>query len=210
MLRRYITLGLAMLTGATLSAAAVSGLHAQGNALGAYAILDIYEITEAPFQSIEEHEDVSPSILFVCGAVQAPAHVTIDNDVPPEFTWPVRGPVVQDTCSNSSDQHYDGISIAAPEGANVKAAADGVVAYAGDELKGYGNLVVIRHSNGWMTAYAFNSELSVKRGDQVRRGQSIAVVGRIGAMAFPQLHFEIRRGSESINPLDYLPNRYLK
>jgi murein DD-endopeptidase MepM/ murein hydrolase activator NlpD len=61
-----------------------------------------------------------------------------------------------------------------------------------------------------MTAYAFNSELSVKRGDQVRRGQSIAVVGRVGAMAFPQLHFEIRRGSEPLNPLDYLPNRYLK
>ena len=99
-----------------------------------------------------------------------------------------------------------GINIAAPEGTVVKTAANGVVAYAGDELKGYGKLVLISHGNGWVTAYAFNSKLLVKRWDQVRQGQSVALVGH-DVDTFPQLHFEIRRGSQPLNPLDYLPNR---
>jgi murein DD-endopeptidase MepM/ murein hydrolase activator NlpD len=88
----------------------------------------------------------------------------------------------------------------------VKTAANGVVAYAGDELKGYGKLVLISHGNGWVTAYAFNSKLLVKRWDQVRQGQSVALVGH-NVDTFSQLHFEIRRGSQPLNPLDYLPNR---
>lgn len=111
--------------------------------------------------------------------------------------------MVLETCA---DRHNDGINIAVPEGTVVKAAADGVVAYAGDELKGYGNVVVLRHSNGWATAYAFNSEVLVKRGDQVRQGQSIARVGRVAAVSFPGRHFEIRGTGEPVDPMDYLPN----
>ena len=87
-----------------------------------------------------------------------------------------------------------------PEGTPVKAAEDGVVAYAGNELKGYGNLVLVRHSNGYVTAYAHASELLVKRGDTIKRGQIIAKSGQTGNVASPQLHFEIRKGSSPVDP----------
>jgi murein DD-endopeptidase MepM/ murein hydrolase activator NlpD len=91
-----------------------------------------------------------------------------------------------------------------PEGTEVKAAEDGVVAYAGNELKGYGNLVLLRHSDGWMTAYAHNSQLLVKRGDTVKRGQNIARAGQTGGVSSPQVHFEIRKGSTPVDPKQYL------
>jgi murein DD-endopeptidase MepM/ murein hydrolase activator NlpD len=91
-----------------------------------------------------------------------------------------------------------------PEGTAVKAADDGVVAYAGSELKGYGNLVLVRHSNGFVSAYANNSELEVKRGDPVKRGQTIAKSGQTGNVATPQLHFELRKGSTPVDPTQYL------
>jgi len=91
-----------------------------------------------------------------------------------------------------------------PEGTPVKAAEDGVVAYAGNELKGYGNLVLIRHANGYVTAYAHASELLVKRGDAIKRGQVIAKSGQSGEVASPQLHFEIRKGSTPVDPLQFL------
>jgi murein DD-endopeptidase MepM/ murein hydrolase activator NlpD len=86
----------------------------------------------------------------------------------------------------------------------VKAAEDGVVAYAGNELKGYGNLVLVRHANGYVTAYAHASELLVKRGDPIKRGQVIAKSGQSGEVASPQLHFEIRKGSTPVDPLQFL------
>jgi murein DD-endopeptidase MepM/ murein hydrolase activator NlpD len=86
----------------------------------------------------------------------------------------------------------------------VKAAEDGVVAYAGNELKGYGNLVLVRHANGYVTAYAHASELLVKRGDNIKRGQVIAKSGQSGEVASPQLHFEIRKGSTPVDPLQFL------
>jgi murein DD-endopeptidase MepM/ murein hydrolase activator NlpD len=91
-----------------------------------------------------------------------------------------------------------------PEGTPVKAAEDGVVAYAGNELKGYGNLVLVRHSNGFVTAYAHTSEILVKRGDAVKRGQVIAKSGQSGNVTSPQLHFEIRKGSTPVDPSQYL------
>ena len=91
-----------------------------------------------------------------------------------------------------------------PEGTPVKAAEDGVVAYSGNELKGYGNLVLVRHANGYVTAYANASELLVKRGDTVKRGQVIAKAGQSGDVASPQLHFEIRKGSTPVDPLQFL------
>jgi murein DD-endopeptidase MepM/ murein hydrolase activator NlpD len=116
------------------------------------------------------------------------------------FRWPVRGRVIAGFGPKANGQQNDGINLAVPEGTSVKAADDGVVAYAGNELKGYGNLVLVRHSNGYVTAYAHASELKVKRGDNVRRGQIIALAGQTGNVTSPQLHFEIRKGSTPIDP----------
>jgi murein DD-endopeptidase MepM/ murein hydrolase activator NlpD len=91
-----------------------------------------------------------------------------------------------------------------PENTPVKAAEDGTVAYAGKELKGYGNLVLVRHPNGYVTAYAHAKELLVKRGDQVKRGQVIARSGQTGNVNTPQLHFEIRKGSSPLDPTRFL------
>ncbi len=91
-----------------------------------------------------------------------------------------------------------------PEGTAVKAAEGGVVAYAGSELKGYGNLVLIRHPNGYVTAYANNGEIDVKRGETVKRGQMIAKSGQSGNVSSPQLHFELRKGAQPVDPTGYL------
>jgi murein DD-endopeptidase MepM/ murein hydrolase activator NlpD len=102
--------------------------------------------------------------------------------------------------------HNDGINIAAPEGTPVLAVDDGEVAYAGNELRGYGWLILLKHArSGITTAYAHNSVLLVKRGDHVKRGQPIARVGATGAVSEPQLHFEIRRGSRALDPMEQLP-----
>lgn len=118
----------------------------------------------------------------------------------PEFRWPARGRIIQGFKSGAND----GIAISVPEGTAVKAAESGVVAYAGNELKGYGNLVLIRHPNGFVSAYAHNGEISVKRGDTVKRGQTIAKSGQTGNVSAPQLHFELRKGSTPVDPTQYL------
>lgn len=127
-----------------------------------------------------------------------------DNDLTAGFRWPVRGRVISAFGAKPDGTRNEGVNIAVPEGADVHAAADGVVAYAGNELKGYGNLVLIRHKDGWVTAYAHNRELFVKRGDRIRRGQVIAKAGKTGAVKTPQLHFEIRKGATAVNPLKHL------
>jgi len=129
----------------------------------------------------------------------------VENAAAPSFRWPARGRVISGSGALPNGQQNDGINLALPEGTPVHAAEDGVVAYAGSELKGYGNLVLIRHSNGFVTAYAHASEILVKRGDQVRRGQVIAKSGQTGNVTSPQLHFEIRKGSAPVDPTQYLP-----
>jgi murein DD-endopeptidase MepM/ murein hydrolase activator NlpD len=122
----------------------------------------------------------------------------------PTFRWPVRGKVITGYGAKTNGKSNDGINLAVPEGTPVKAAEDGVVAYSGNELKGYGNLVLVRHSNGYVTAYAHASELLVKRGDTIKRGQVIAKSGQSGEVGSPQLHFEIRKGSTPVDPLQFL------
>lgn len=122
----------------------------------------------------------------------------------PSFRWPVRGRIITGFGPKPNGQQNDGINLAVPEGTPIKAAEDGVVAYAGNELKGYGNLVLVRHANGFVTAYAHASELLVKRGDQIKRGQVIARAGQTGTVTSPQLHFEIRKGSAPVDPTQYL------
>jgi murein DD-endopeptidase MepM/ murein hydrolase activator NlpD len=122
----------------------------------------------------------------------------------PSFRWPVRGRVIAGFGPKPNGLQNDGINLAVPEGTPVKAAEDGVVAYAGNELKGYGNLVLVRHSNGFVTAYANASEILVKRGDAIKRGQVIAKSGQTGSVTSPQLHFEIRKGATPVDPAQYL------
>jgi murein DD-endopeptidase MepM/ murein hydrolase activator NlpD len=122
----------------------------------------------------------------------------------PSFRWPVRGRIITGFGPKTAGQQSDGINLAVPEGTSVKAAEDGVVTYAGNELKGYGNLILVRHGNGFVTAYAHASELMVKRGDAVKRGQIIARAGQTGNVQSPQLHFEIRKGATPVDPTQYL------
>ena len=117
-----------------------------------------------------------------------------------EFRWPARGRIIQGFKPPSND----GINIAVPEGTSVKAAESGIVAYAGNGVKGYGNLILIRHPNGFNSAYANTSEIQVKRGETVKRGQTIAKSGQSGDVASPQLHFELRKGTKPVDPTQYL------
>jgi murein DD-endopeptidase MepM/ murein hydrolase activator NlpD len=149
-------------------------------------------------------------------ATTAPAEPEVALAVPPpplteppprassRFSWPVNGKVLAGFGSAGKGLHNDGINIAAPAGTQVRAADNGVVAYAGNELKGFGNLLLIKHADGWTTAYAHNEKLLVGRGDQVKQGQVIAVVGRTGNVDSPQLHFEVRKGTQAMDPMEFL------
>lgn len=120
------------------------------------------------------------------------------------FAWPVKGKVVSSFGGKEKGLQNDGVNIRAAAGASVKAAENGVVAYAGNELRGFGNLLLIKHSGGWITAYAHNRELLVKRGEKIKKGQTIARVGSTGSVKTPQLHFEIRKGKRAVDPLKYM------
>jgi murein DD-endopeptidase MepM/ murein hydrolase activator NlpD len=137
-------------------------------------------------------------------AAQNPVKAAEATGALPTFRWPVRGKVITSYGAKTNGKANDGINLAVPEGTPVKAAEDGVVAYSGNELKGYGNLVLVRHANGYVTAYAHASELLVKRGDTIKRGQVIAKSGQSGEVSSPQLHFEIRKGSSPVDPLQFL------
>jgi len=121
-----------------------------------------------------------------------------------KFRWPARGKVIAAFGKRTDGSHNDGINIAIPQGADVHAAESGRVAYAGNELKGYGNLVLIRHDNGWVSAYAHADQILVKRDDVVRRGQVIAKAGRTGTVDQPQLHFELRHGAKPVDPMPHM------
>ena len=116
----------------------------------------------------------------------------------------MRGRIIAAFGPKPNGLQNDGINLAVPEGTPIKAAEDGVVAYAGNELKGYGNLVLVRHANGFVTAYAHASDILVKRGESVKRGQVIAHSGQTGNVTSPQLHFEIRKGATPVDPAQYL------
>lgn len=148
----------------------------------------------------------SPAKPPVTVATRRPAPKAVPR--PPRasggFVWPVRGRIISSFGAKSKGLHNDGINIAAARGTPVKAAENGVVAYAGNELRGFGNLLLIKHANGWVTAYAHNDALLVKRGRVVRRGQVIARVGSTGGVATPQLHFELRKGKRAVDPRRHL------
>ena len=126
---------------------------------------------------------------------------------PDMFAWPAKGPVISRFGRKANGERNDGINISVPRGAPVHAAEKGVVIYSGNELKGYGNLVLVRHAEGWVSAYAHNGKLSVERGDAVRKGQVIATAGDTGSVSEPQVHFELRRNSKPVDPMPLLARK---
>jgi murein DD-endopeptidase MepM/ murein hydrolase activator NlpD len=160
--------------------------------------------TGQPALPATEHSE-PPAAEPTPAAMPGPSREAVVIPRPPQrsgrgFQWPLKGKVLAGYGSTGKGLHNDGINIAAPRGASVKAAENGVVVYAGNELKGFGNLLLVKHEGGWVTAYAHNEQLLVGRGDKVKRGQQIARVGSTGNVNVPQLHFEIRRGSKAIDP----------
>jgi murein DD-endopeptidase MepM/ murein hydrolase activator NlpD len=122
------------------------------------------------------------------------------------MSWPVEG-LVSSGFGVRDGRPHDGIDLAVPEGTPVRAACDGVVAYAGDRLRGYGRLLIVGHAGHLATIYAHNRALEVKEGDPVARGQVIARSGATGHVTAPHLHFEVRRDNHPDDPLKYLPGR---
>jgi murein DD-endopeptidase MepM/ murein hydrolase activator NlpD len=121
-----------------------------------------------------------------------------------KLRWPVKGRIISSFGPQSDGTQNDGVNVAVPLGTEVLAAETGVVAYAGSEVRGYGNLVLVRHDNGWVTAYAHNDQLLVQRGDRVRRGQVLGKAGKTGSVDQPQLHFEVRQGPKPVDPLPHM------
>ena len=122
----------------------------------------------------------------------------------PQFAWPVSGRVISEFGNTTNGGRNDGINIATALEAPIHASASGTVTYAGDELKNYGNLILIKHTSGFTTAYAHADRLVVARGDTVTKGQVIGYAGQTGDVATPQLHFEIREQTTPVNPRTYL------
>lgn len=125
---------------------------------------------------------------------------------PPRFAWPLHGKVLTPYGTGQGGQKNDGIDIQATTGEPVKAADGGTVIYAGSDVAHLGNLLLVQHQGGYITAYGNNEALLVKKGDAVRKGQTIAKAGNSGGAASPRLHFEVRRGgSKTVDPTTVLP-----
>ena len=153
-------------------------------------------------ETVEQTEEDPPQ------AEPVPVAASPASEPSEPFRWPVIGEVLSDFGQKPDGSHNDGVNIAAPRGAPVRAARGGEIAYAGNELRGYGNLLLVRHPDGYITAYAHLDRILVQRGDQVEQGIPIATVGSTGAVDQPQLHFEIRRGRQPIDPDQYLADDY--
>lgn len=162
--------------------------------------------TQVPLPAVAEPPKQEASVPV---APSNPAATPPSSDTPQRsgdgrMQWPVRGVIVSEFGPKAGGLQNDGINIAAPRGTAFRAADNGVVIYAGNELRGFGNLLLIRHESGVVSAYAHADELAVQRGDQVRRGQTIGRVGSTGNVTSPQLHFEVRKGTRAVNPMDFL------
>lgn len=143
-------------------------------------------------------------LFVVLGLMALTLRAETATDSLPPFAWPVAGQVVDEDDGRPSPSRAIGIDILVPKRTEVRASLAGTVIYAGGTLKTYGNLVLIRHAGGWVTAYGHNDEIYVNRGDPVGTGDVIARSGESGFAARPQLYFEIRKGAEPVNPLRYL------
>ena len=128
----------------------------------------------------------------------------LTNKVDTDFIWPVKGKILNNFGSETPGFFNDGINISSNLGTSVKASLDGEIVYSGNEIPGYGNLILIKHSKNWITAYAHLEKILKKKGNYVKKGETIGLVGKTGNVSEVQLHFEIRKGKEAVNPLKYL------
>jgi murein DD-endopeptidase MepM/ murein hydrolase activator NlpD len=165
----------------------------------------------APSARIDREELSAPMVSAAPIVAPSPglAQPALAQKVPSEtparsgsgkFMVPVMGPVLSSYGPKPGGLHNDGVNIKAPKGAPVRAAENGVIVYVGSDLKGYGTMVLIRHADKWMTAYAHLGSVMVKKGAIVKRGETIGLVGSSGNVDQPQLHFEIRHGTDALNP----------
>jgi murein DD-endopeptidase MepM/ murein hydrolase activator NlpD len=179
------------------------------------AIKPLPPIVAAPSVSVPTPAPVTPPVI---ASVPSPAPVIAPAPAPiaappvvtaaqaPRFIWPVRGRIIVGFGDLGNGRFNDGINLAVTKGEAVKVAADGIVLYA-QSMRGFGNLILVRHAGNWLTAYGHNDVLLVTRGTAVKRGETIARAGQSGTITSPQLHFEVRRGSKPLNPVQYLPGQ---
>jgi murein DD-endopeptidase MepM/ murein hydrolase activator NlpD len=153
---------------------------------------------QQPLQTASIGQPVKPEI------VQPKTNTSPLPTTPPQFSWPVNGSVVSDYGPKADGQKNEGIDIGAPQGTSVRSAAMGDVVYVGDNVAGFGNLILLRHGGGYATAYGHVQNPLVKRGDRVMAGQAIAQIGKTGNATTPRLHFEVRKGTTAVNPNSYL------
>ena len=166
-----------------------------------------YLLLEGQELAVPQSSATAPRVADQEVVIPEPVTTAIPEPAPGgdlQFIWPVTGQIVSGFGPKAGGLHNDGINIAAPAGTPVRASEDGVVSYVGNEIRGYGNLVLLRHTDGWVTAYAHNARNLVARGQMVLRGDVIASVGASGGIAQPQSHFELRQGTRAVNPVEHL------
>lgn len=150
--------------------------------------------------------DKAPAPAPAAGSRPTAASSRIAGAPAQQFSWPADGKIIL-PFGPVNGFHNDGINISGKAGAPIRAAGAGTVAYAGNELRGYGNLILIRHAGGWITAYAHAEKILVRKGEAVKPGQTIAALGSTGSVKTPQLHFEIRYQGRVVNPQQHLPKK---
>lgn len=211
-----------LMTSATYAQARQAQISGSGNTSSVYNEEPVYvpsaptsaverEVLSAPAPVTAERLDAPVSTSASASTAAASADKAVEaatTKVPSlaggKFLWPVDGPVISRYGPKADGRSNDGINIKVAKGTPVKAAENGVVVYSGNELQGYGNLVLIRHADRWMTAYAHMDSVVVRKDMTINQGQIIGTVGMTGGVEEPQLHFEIRRGTDALNPELYL------
>lgn len=168
--------------------------------------LDIEDLISGSEPALATREKPTPPVT-TAKAVPPTVTVAEPSRFAGRFDWPVRGPILRSFGNIGSGQRNDGINIGAALGTPIAAAADGVVAYVGQDIPAYGTLILLRHGDGWLSAYGYADSITVARGQKVVRGQTIAKSGISPYSGQPQLHFEIRNGVKPVNPIGYLPSR---
>lgn len=195
----------------------VSALQAQNNLVGSNIRVGQRLVVPNGSNLTTTAQSSVPSGVdpIVTGSANAVSNMTDASNTPSsvrtpassgisDFRWPAQGRIVTDFGELDGDQKNEGIDISVPEGTAVRAAENGVVIYVGNEISNYGNLILVRHADDWVSAYAHNRDFEVNKGDSVRRGQIIARSGRTGKTDRPKLHFELRKDSQPVNPRKYL------
>ena len=169
--------------------------------------LDIDDLITGGEPALASNGQAAPAVATPASPMPSTVPVAEPGVFAGRFDWPLTGRIIHRFGNLGGGRRNDGINIGAPRGTPILAAADDVVAYVGSEVAAFGGLILIRHGDGWITAYGHAEELLVTRGQAVKRGDMIARAGMGGSVIEPQLHFEIRQGRKPVNPLELLPKR---